>query len=163
MILKKKRLYVSRNVVFKEGIFRFLNPSKERDVMKLDFNTIPMLSTDLMQVKEDDEMMTKECEKDNQDATIGDNSVQTNIETNIETNVATDELTVNNTEEEVVLNNTTQEELKRSSRKRAVPKKFADYEFHLPPSNVTHKEAANAYNFNVKMLPGVKQYSRKYL
>ncbi|KMT12755.1 hypothetical protein BVRB_4g088490 [Beta vulgaris subsp. vulgaris] len=146
------------------GIFPFLNPSKERDAMKLDFNSIPMFSTDLMQVKEDDEMMTEESDKDDQ---VG---VQKDIETNIETNVHNDELRVTNTdenahetEEEVVLNDNAQEELKRSSRERTIPKKFADYEFHLPPSNVIHKEAANAYSFSVKMLPGVKQYSREYL
>lgn len=50
--LEKRRISVSGNVVFKEEIFPLLdlNPSKEKDSLKLTLNSMPICSFNLMQV-----------------------------------------------------------------------------------------------------------------
>lgn len=50
--LNEKKLFLSRDVVFQEEIFPFLNPTIEKDAMKLHFNSIPGCKFDAVQVDE---------------------------------------------------------------------------------------------------------------
>lgn len=64
--LKEKQLFLSRDVVFKEDVFPFLNTSLEQDALKLQLNQLPGYKCDILQ----DSMQQNTQEDGNEEQTI---------------------------------------------------------------------------------------------
>lgn len=70
MICKKKKLFVSRDVVFKEHVFPFLTAGKSHDKLKQDFNALPLTSHPIMTHDDEHDNSMEEAHDLHTDITI---------------------------------------------------------------------------------------------
>ncbi|KAL2893587.1 Retrovirus-related Pol polyprotein from transposon TNT 1-94 [Bienertia sinuspersici] len=135
--LKEKKLFVSRDVVFKEDIFPFLKREDPQDNLKMDMNAIPLTDKEIF--IDDINFRSEEQSLEDADAVFQTEDVPQQFEPDTHDGMVL-ETTDQEGESDLPQIHEQQPELRRSTRERRIPEKLKDYEHSIPGKNVQEQE-----------------------